>query len=271
MSLGEEKLQQIARGVADKDETVHEILDRLWLDEDKLQAGNEDEVCEAVLLALLRGHSANQVKPLTGITPLMRASEEGQQKLCQLLLSLGADADRSSVGGSTALALALAEPCSRCMVVGRPACHCAHRAVSELLLPHTEKGLPEVLAAAVRLALQDIDYLPLMQALITKKHLPVDLAFEGPDGRLGTPISIALERQVCPVEGTLANRAAVVSTLLDLGADPCRPGPYVAWWGSSAKAGGADLVTFARANSCDAVTVEVLRRAVAIKTALAQS
>jgi len=122
-------------------------------------------------------------------------------------------------------------------------------------MQHTEAGLSEALVAGVRMALQDVRYLPLVSALIQDKQLPVDMELFGPDSRRGTALSVALEHQVHPVENPIVNRPLLVATLLELRADPARPGPYVAWCGRRSSQG---LVGFAAANQCDLATMELL-------------
>jgi len=212
--------------------------------------------CEAVFIAWLRGLDVNEPQPTTGITPLMQAAEEGRWRLCCLLLACQADPNCKSIGGATALLLALSPSCSRCMTSTWPVwCSCPRPSVAHVLLHRTKAGLSAALVTGVRMALQDVRYLPLVCALIRDKQLPVDMELFGPDSRRGTALSVALEQQVHPVEKPIVNRPLLVATLLELRADPARPGPYVAWCGARSSEG---LVGFAAANHCDLATLELL-------------
>lgn len=64
-------------------------------------------------MALLIGGSvaADAARAPANITPLMRCAEGGRLRLCRLLLAFRADSDRASVGGATALSLALGFAC----------------------------------------------------------------------------------------------------------------------------------------------------------------
>lgn len=220
------------------------------------QTPTEVAQCEAVFIAWLRGLDVNEAQPTTGITPLMQAAEEGRWRLSCLLLACKADPNRTSIGGATALSLALSPSCSRCMTSTKPVwCSCPRPSVADVLVHRTKAGLPAALVAGVRMALQDVRYLPLVSALIQDKQLPVDMELFGPDSRRGTALSVALEQQVHPVEKPIVNRPLLVATLLELRADPARPGPYVAWCGRRSSQG---LVGFAAANHCDLVTLELL-------------
>jgi len=125
-----------------------------------------------------------------------------------------------------------------------------------MLVHRTKAGLPAAFVSGVRMALQDVRYLPLLSTLIQDKQLPVDMELFGPDSRRGTALSVALEQQVHPVEKPIVNRPLLVATLLQLRADPARPGPYVAWCG---RRSAQDLVGFAAANHCDLATLELLQ------------
>jgi len=214
-------------------------------------------------MTLLRGGDVDEAEALTGVTPLMRAAEEGHWHMCQLLLNRTADVDRRSIGGSNALTMAVSTVCERCHLTSdvsrssQPACRCPRLDIARLLVARAEiEDLPQAFAAATRMALQDASYLPMVAALVRDRGLPVDAALCGPDARRGTALSVALERRVTPVERFLENRTQVVSALLGLRADPTRPGPYVAWWGGAPT---DDLVDFAIANRCDQETVALLK------------
>eukprot|EP00747_Dinoflagellata_sp_TGD_P087419 gnl/TRDRNA2_/TRDRNA2_163620_c3_seq1.p1 gnl/TRDRNA2_/TRDRNA2_163620_c3~~gnl/TRDRNA2_/TRDRNA2_163620_c3_seq1.p1 ORF type:complete len:333 (+),score=57.51 gnl/TRDRNA2_/TRDRNA2_163620_c3_seq1:50-1048(+) len=255
-------LRELAAGLGNLDGVeLHDILDAA-LGSALPQDGNGDEVacCEAVLVGILRGLHVNEARPATGIVPLMRAAEEGRYGLCQLLLQHRADANCLSVGGATALALALTATgsCEHSMhQLGQERCpSCSRRPkVAELLVRHTSMGLKEALGAAVRSALQDVAYLPVVRLLVQEKGMPIDTELLGPDSRVGTPLSAALERRVLPVEGPLVQRPRVVSELIALKADPSRQGPYVAWWGGDCT---QSLLAFAAANECDAESIALL-------------
>eukprot|EP00929_Paragymnodinium_shiwhaense_P033700 TRINITY_DN18457_c0_g1_i1.p1 TRINITY_DN18457_c0_g1~~TRINITY_DN18457_c0_g1_i1.p1 ORF type:complete len:343 (-),score=26.95 TRINITY_DN18457_c0_g1_i1:271-1299(-) len=212
--------------------------------------------CEAVFAALLLGADVNEARPVLGLTPLMRAAEESMLRLCDLLLRNGADANLKSVGGTTALGLALGGPCGRCWSSTRaPWCRCPRAAVAKLLLQHTCVCLPECFASAVRMASQDLAYLPVVDAFVLNRGVPVDARISGPDCRLGTPLSVALERRVTLVEGALQHRADVVSRLLTLKADVSCAGPYASWWGSTRY---DSLLCFAISNGCEARTLSLI-------------
>mmetsp|Transcript_41741 Transcript_41741/g.134971 ORF Transcript_41741/g.134971 Transcript_41741/m.134971 type:complete len:334 (+) Transcript_41741:138-1139(+) len=216
----------------------------------------DEALSERAFSALLRGADPNEAQELTGLTPLMRAAEGGSLRLCRLLLSLRATADLSSIGDATALSLALGTSCESCLSGAEEdapsSCSCLRPAVAALLLEHTSIGLPEAFAIAVRRALQDVAFLPVVSAFVETGRLPVDAHISGPDCRQGSALSAALERRVTPVEGPLRFREQVVARLLELGADPRRPGPYVAWWGGKP---APDIVTFAALNGCDAASL----------------
>jgi len=246
--------------------SLHEVVGAALLrfgcdaDAEKGAAQREVAACEAAFVALARGAPADEAQPGTGITALMRAAEESSRRLCELLLSRGANPDRASVGGGTALSLALGPFCGRCHdVAQRPCpCSCPRPQVARLLLSRTSKGLPEAFSATVRMALQDASYLPLLSLIVRERGLPVDAELRGPDCRIGTALSSALERRVRPLEGPLVNRPSVVASLLELRADPTRRGPYVAWCGGPP---AESLVAFAVANRCEPATLAILRAA----------
>lgn len=220
----------------------------------------EARVCEAAFVALWRGLPVDGAHPGTGITALMLAAEEGSLRLLQLLLARGADPDCTSIGGGTALSLALGPSCGCCQTTAQSPhfCDCPRPQVARLLLRRASGGLPEALGAAVRMALQDAAYLPLLSCIVQDKGLPVDSMLLGPDCRQGTALSCALERRVLPLEGPLVNRPGVVAHLLELRSDPLRPGPYAAWCGGPPEDG---LVAFAVANRCEPATLALLRSA----------
>lgn len=246
--------------------SLHEVVGIALLrfgrdaDADEAAAQREVAACEAAFVALVRGAPVDEAQPGTGITALMRAAEESSWRLCELLLSRGADPDRASVGGGTALSLALGPFCGRChSVAERPCpCSCPRPRVARLLLSRTSKGLPEAFSATVRMALQDAAYLPLLRLVVQERGLPVDAELHGPDCRIGTALSSALERRVRPLEGPLVHRPDVVASLLELRADPARRGPYVAWCGGPP---AESLAAFAAANRCEPATLAVLRSA----------
>ena len=253
-ALPREQLQELAAKQTPPGGSLSEVIG------DALEAaalGKADAellACEAAFAALLLGADANEPAPMTGITPLMMAAEEGQRRLCELLLAHGADADRASVGGSTALGLTLGG-CPACPEASECGGKCQRPATARLLLWHTREALPESLRAAVRMALQDLAYLPVVKAFAEERGVDVNEDLAGPDGRQGTALSCALERRVDPVEGPLAHRPEVVGALLALGADAGRPGPYTAWWGG---ASASCLLQFATVNGCDAATLRLL-------------
>lgn len=226
----------------------------------------EAEACELACVALLIGGSvaADAARAPANITPLMRCAEGGRLRLCRLLLAFRADSDRASVGGATALSLALGSSCGRCSMAAiasgcrHRGCSCQRPAVAALLLQATRAHLPEAFATAVRRALQDERFLPVVGAFVTEGYLPVDQEIRGPDCRLGTALSAALESRVRPIEAPLSHRPAVVAALLELRADPTRRGRYVPWWGG---ASSPDVLAFAIANGCDAATLELLSAA----------
>mmetsp|Transcript_23862 Transcript_23862/g.68710 ORF Transcript_23862/g.68710 Transcript_23862/m.68710 type:complete len:157 (+) Transcript_23862:2-472(+) len=137
-------------------------------------------------------------------------------------------------------------------------CTCQRPGSAALLLRSTTARLPEAFATAVRRALQDDRFLPLVSAFVTEGRLPVDQEIRGPDCRLGTALSAALESRVRPIEAPLVHRPAVVGTLLALRADPALRRRYVPWWGG---ASSPDVLAFAIANGCDAATLELLTAA----------
>lgn len=214
-------------------------------------------VCEVALIASLTGFDINESQDLTSVTPLMRAAEESDLQLCQLLLTRRADANACTIGGATPLSLALDPCCMHCMTQSRRGCQCPRLAVARLLLSWTSTGLPEAFAATVRLALQDAAWLPVIADFVGAKNLPINTELLGPDGRLGTALSVALERRVRPIEAPPRHRSAVVAALLALRAEVDRRSSYSAWWGGEA----GNLLDFAALNQCDLETVELLRAA----------
>merc|ERR1712194_65206 len=112
----------------------------------------------------------NVVDPTTGISTLMRAAELGYWRLCQLLIGHGADCNAESIGGATALSLAIYSG----MSCRRPCCG-GHLRAPRLLLRHTQKGLPEALVSATRMALQDDMYLPLIDELAVASGSTFDI------------------------------------------------------------------------------------------------
>lgn len=219
----------------------------------------ESLACEAALLALLQGRPVDEAQPMTGVNALMRAAEEGQLHLCSLLLSHKADANCTTVGGATALSFALDGTCMHCVHLQRSRCtHIRPRpAIAKLLLQHTQVGLSESFCMAVRMALQDLEYLPVVAAFVEERQIPINAELFGPDSRRGTALSVALERRICPVEAPIMHRPRVVAKLLELRADPTSPRSYSAWWGGQS---AADIVAFAAANRCDAETLQLLTR-----------
>lgn len=228
---------------------------------------SEMEICEHLFISILNGLDCNKATSPTGLSPLMRASEDGHLRVCQLLLERRANANYVSVGGVTALALAIGPSCSRCLLMSRRnLCTCPRVSLTKLLLEHTNVGLEEALAATVRIALQDLSYFELLPMFFNMKDVSINCQLSGPDARLGTPLSVALERRVCPIEAPLRYRSQVVKLLLELRSDPNRPGPYRAWYDiSSASFSGAtpgpDLLTFAKNNSCHCSIIEILMAA----------
>lgn len=195
--------------------------------------------CAALFAALALGREVDEQQPVTGLTPLMRASEEGLLRLCALLVEHRADVDRVSIGDSTALCMALGACGSL------PAGGASYPDVARLLLQDTTAKLCEAFAVAVRRALEDLVFLPLLQLFVTRegRGLPVDIAMVGPDRRQGTALSVALE-QWWQDERLEDNRLQVVAALLALRADPARPGPYSSCFGDGCT---SSLVGFARA------------------------
>jgi len=215
--------------------------------------------CDVVYMTLFEHVGVDVPEPATGITPLMRASEEGRWRLCHLLLSHCADANRVSIGGATALLLALDSACGRCQATSWPRwCNCPRDALASLLLHRTDARLPESLAATVRLALQNERFIPLISKFVREKKLEIDVEILGPDSRRGTPISVALERRVSPTEAPLVHRPKVVEALLQLGANASKRGAFCAWWGGKP---AHSLLEFAAANSCDMETILLLQTA----------
>lgn len=227
--------------------------------EEQLAWATESDACEAAFLALLRGLPVDEAQPMTGVNALMRSAEEGQLRLCRLLLSRKADANRITVGGATALSFALDGTCMHCVHWRRSRCtHIRPRpAIALLLLRHTQTGLRESFGMAVRMALQDIEYLPVVTAFVEELGISINAELFGPDNRHGTPLSVSLERQICPVEAPIVHRPRVVAKLLSMRADPTSSRSYSAWWGGSA----TDIVAFAKENRCDAETLHLLIRA----------
>lgn len=219
------------------------------------------QACEVALFALLQGRDINEAQQLTGVTPLMRAAEESHVQLCQLLLARGADANSCTIGGTTALSLALDPCCMRCLGMSQQWCSCPRRDAARLLLSRTSKGLPAAFAATVRLALQDAAWLPVVADFVEEKGLSINTELLGPDGRRGTALSVALERRVRPIEAPPQHRSTVVASLLKMRAEPDSQISYAAWWGGAA----ANLLDFAALNGCDEETVGLLVSASAVK------
>jgi len=299
VTLSEKRLKELAEELPLAGTTLLEVVDTALLHRDELRAGSIDgqqalgdveregeaieiianlstaatgaavirdtaaagelHALEAAFVALLRGMNVNEAEPLTGVTPLMRAAEESHLHLCQLLLARRADADSSSVGGATALSLALDPCCMRCMTMSNWRCRCPRLRMARLLLSHTSKGLSAAFAATVRLAVQDEAWLPAVTDFVEMKSWPINTELLGPDFRRGNALSVALERRVRPVEGPPQYRNTVVASLLVLRADAGRQGSYAAWWGGTA----TNLLDFAAQNGCDEVTIQLLATAAA--------
>jgi hypothetical protein len=225
------------------------------------QSAEDHYACEVALAASLKGFDANEAQQLTGVTPLMRAAEESHFGLCQLLLTRRANADAVTVGGATALSLALDPCCVRCMTMahGRRWCQCPRFEVARMLLSHTSRGLPAAFAATVRLALQDSAWLPALAYFVDEKGMSINMELLGPDGRRGTALSVALERRVRPVEAPPQHRSAVVASLLELRAETGGQSCYAAWWGGVA----SNLLEFAALNRCDVETIQLISAAAA--------
>jgi hypothetical protein len=192
----------------------------------------------------------------------MRAAEESHLPLCELLLARRADANSATIGGATALSLALDPCCMRCMTMSQHRCHCPRQDIARLLLSHTSKGLPAAFAATVRLALQDTSWLPILADFVEDKGLSINTELLGPDGRRGTALSVALERRVRPVEAPPQHRSSVVASLLKLRAEAGKESCYAAWWGGAA----SNLLDFAALNNCDNETLCLLVAACADST-----
>jgi hypothetical protein len=229
-----------------EDRGVIDMYTRASIQEDALR------VCEDSLIAMLCGFDVNDPQKLTGLTPLMRAVEGSQLRLCRLLLARSADVNLQSVGGATALSLALDPHCTFCMTV--QSCGCPHREVAHLLLQNTDTCLPTAFANVVRLALQNIAWLPTLVDFVDLKNMAIDTKVLGPDCRSGTALSIALERRIHPVEAPLRNQTEVVKLLLDMKADLCACKIYTAWWGGAA----TSIHEFALLNKCEEETVTLL-------------
>lgn len=223
----------------------------------------ERECCEAAYIACLRRRDVNEAHSLTGFTALMRASEDGALRLCQLLCEQKADVDKRSVGGSTAISLALDTTCFRCFQAGRESCCCPRAAIAQLLLQESTCGqmdLEGAFVTSVRAALQDASFVPVLEAFVKQKHMLVDAEVQTVDSRRSVALAIALERQITPAENAIVNRPHVVETLLSLKADPSREGTYTAWWGGEVH---NSLLSFGMANECDPVSLELLVNACA--------
>eukprot|EP00933_Yihiella_yeosuensis_P012957 TRINITY_DN12245_c0_g1_i2.p1 TRINITY_DN12245_c0_g1~~TRINITY_DN12245_c0_g1_i2.p1 ORF type:complete len:265 (+),score=47.61 TRINITY_DN12245_c0_g1_i2:24-818(+) len=139
----------------------------------------EVAACEVVFVGLLRGLDVNEEDPSTGIVPLMRAAEDGRWHLCHLLLSRRADANRLSIGRLTALGMALGNYCGHCLTSSRQWCKCPRQAVAQLLLTKTNVRLPEAFAATVRMALQDISYLEIVDSMVKEKGVSIQCTNSG--------------------------------------------------------------------------------------------
>lgn len=207
----------------------------------------EISLCEIAFVGLLRGLEVDQGHVTTGVTPLMLAAEEGHLQLCRLLLAHKANPNSLSIGGSTALSLALDTSSGRGQH-SRPD-------VALLLLQRTTTDLADAFSSAVRLALQDLQYLPVVASFVRDCGLSANTEVLGPDSRCGTMLSVALEEAVQKLEAPLAHRPQTVQLLLNLRADPQRQGPYSAWYGGKPVNG---LLEFAAANRCDPVTMKLL-------------
>jgi len=248
--------------------SLHAVLDEDCCSHDfrvVLSGADAELQCsESIFIALLSGADVNEVQHLTGLTPLMRVAEQRWLRPCSLLLSRRADANRLSVGDSSALSLALAGPvgCTECLFAKEHGmrCRCPQPALAMTLLRHTNIQLVETCASAIRLALQDTSskFLSIIAAFVQECGVCVDAAVSGPDSRQGTLLSVALESPVLPSEAPIAAgaRHGVVSQLLSLRADPQRRGPYLAWWGGKP---ADNLIAFAVANGCDEATLELMQ------------
>lgn len=215
----------------------------------------DSHACEVAYLASLQGMDLNEAQELTGVTALMRAAEDSHLGLCRLLLARGADANRTSVGGATALSLALFPYCMHCMTSSwKRWCGCPRQNVAHLLLHHTDTGLLVAFGNVVRLALQDADWLSVLVEFVEVKQMPIDVELFGPDGRRGTALSVALERRIRPVEAPLQHQAEVVSSLLEMRAEVCKRRVYTAWWGGAA----TTIYDFAILNNCAEETLKLL-------------
>lgn len=126
----------------------------------------------------------------------------------------------------------------------------------------------ELLASAARAALQDEAFLPVLRTLIEEAGVLVDMPVEGPDCRLGTALSVALEPRVPHVERELLHRGRVVEALLAMRADPLRIGPYVPWCGSCAT---ITIPGFAAANNTGQQVLALLTASTPFKGAALMS
>mmetsp|Transcript_64439 Transcript_64439/g.153756 ORF Transcript_64439/g.153756 Transcript_64439/m.153756 type:complete len:312 (+) Transcript_64439:182-1117(+) len=218
----------------------------------------EEPCLQAAVVGLLFGLDVNGAEPVTGVTALMVAAEEGYARLCQLLLSRGADADELSRGGYTALEMCFAArySCNSCY---RSCCRCAsRRSVVDELLPRTTKNLDRAWAGCLRMALQLDAYHEVVKSFAVLGKQNVNQEILSCDGRSDSLLGIALMRLADhertssdPEHEEVTHRYSVVKILLELKADPLRCGLH---WTE----GPRDLLAYARANSNDVATLELL-------------
>lgn len=250
-----------------KNKSVHEILDTelegcdlISVHNDVNPAGvSELSICEMIFVELLRGTEINVAQRVTGLTPLMRAAEEGALRLGQLLLAHSADCNRVSIGKSTALSLVIGTSCCECVLNEptwpAPICICPRPAFARMLLERTTTGMQESFIIAVRRSMQDLAYMPVAEAFIELGRISINEEIMGSDGQIGSALSLALEPRIVPLELPLLWQSQMVARIVELRADVQRPGPYTSWLGGPPC---DTIIEFAIANGSDQTIVRIL-------------
>mmetsp|Transcript_31207 Transcript_31207/g.71244 ORF Transcript_31207/g.71244 Transcript_31207/m.71244 type:complete len:305 (+) Transcript_31207:118-1032(+) len=183
----------------------------------------EDPCLQAALVGTqLFGLDVNGADPVTGITALMVAAEEGHACLCRLLISRRADVNVLSRGGTNALEMCFgaSTTCVKCCM---PACRCASRLeVVRQVLPVTTCNLSRAWAGSVRLAVQQQAYCQVVRDFAEVHGMCVNDGITSWCGRTESLLGIALESHRCGRVDELQaeHRVEVVKLLLDLKADP---------------------------------------------------
>jgi len=190
----------------------------------------EEPCLQAALVGLqLLRLDVNGADPVTGITALMVAAEEGHSKLSRLLLSQRADVNLVSTGGTTALEMCFGAS-GTCIKCRASSCRCSsRREVACSLLPLTACNLTRAWAGCVRLAVQQPCYCEVMADFAAVHGLCVNQSISSWYGRSESLLGIALGSSPNGSTTEAPHRGEVVRLLIAMKADPRSDQACIDW------------------------------------------